>query len=184
MNTFSIDPITVMNSAEATVKSFIKSQRGAVSMCEDDINEIVQRVCLKAYTREETYNPERGCLATWVSTMTRTTTYDFLKERSYRGRWAEGSDPVRFDGRVALSPSDTYEINEAIGFAEAYSEELGEIKQKIFRLMMDEVPNKEIARECNMTESAVNAVICRMRADLRNKLRRLNSFYGPMNCAC
>jgi DNA-directed RNA polymerase specialized sigma24 family protein len=107
-----------------------------------------------------------------------------LKERSYRGRWAEGSDPLRYDDRRALSPSDTYEFNEAIGFAEAYSVELGEIKQKIFRLMMDEVPNKEIARECNMTESAVNAVICRMRADLRNKLRRLNSFYGPMNCAC
>lgn len=178
-----IDPVAVINSAEATVKSFIKSQRGAVSMCEDDINEIVQRVCLKAYAREETYNPERASLATWVSMMTRTVTYDFLKERSYRGRWSEGSDPVRYDIRRALSPSDTYEFNEAIGLAEAYSAELGEIKQKIFRLMMDEVPNKEIARECNMSESAVNAVICRMRADLRNKLRRLNSFYGPLNCA-
>jgi RNA polymerase sigma factor (sigma-70 family) len=178
-----LDPNVVINAAETALKSFIKSQRGTFYMCKDDFNEIVQRVCLKAYIREETYNPERGTIATWVNTMTRTTIYDYLNERSYKGRWAEGCDPSLYDKRRATTPSDTYEFNETIVFVDDYKSGLRDIKQKMFCLMMKEVPNKEIARECNMSENAVNAAISRMRTDMRSKIRRLDSFYGSFNCA-
>ena len=101
-----MDPRTIINAAKAAICSYLKTHK-VVYLCDDDFNEVVQRVCLKVYTRMHTYDPQRAGIPTWVGMMTATTISDFLKERSYRGRWAEDRivDPkkvqvVRTGGRT------------------------------------------------------------------------------------
>ena len=181
-----MDPHTVINAAKAAILSYLKGQRGAVCFCDDDINEVVQRVCLKVYTRAHTYDPKRGGISTWVGTMTATTIYDFLKERSYRGRWAEGYNLASYHGGYAKSPSEEYELNEAIGFVGEYESGLNSQKKQIFGLMKQEYRNKEIAQECGLSENAVNASIHRMRKELKEISSTLYhiSMYPQLDCAC
>ena len=180
-----MDPHTIINAAKAAICSYLKTHK-VVYLCEDDFNEVVQRVCLKVYTRMHTYDPQRAGIPTWVGMMTATTISDFLKERSYRGRWAEGYNLASYHGGYAMSPSEEYELNEAIEFVGEYESGLNSQKKQIFGLMKHEYKNKEIAQECGLSENAVSTCIHRMRKELKETSHTLYhiSMYPQLDCAC
>ena len=173
-----MNPHTVINSARVFILSYLKHNKNIVFMSEDDINEVISRVSFKVYTKKHLFDSHKSSLSTWVSTITRNTLIDFLKERNSMGLRIDEYDMNSNDCRYSMSPSHACEINETIAALKEYGSNLMGNKKKIFRLLQEEIQNKDIAHECKMSESAVNAAICRIRGDLKRKFPEISTLYS------
>ena len=153
-----------------------------------DAEDLMQEAFLKIWTNLAAYDPARGALSPWVSTVTRNVTLDrYRRNGKYRVRFSrlrslstdpELSPPARSSTRDP-TPLDIAASNEITGMVLKEAKKIPPEMWEIIRMkFLHELDNQEIASELRIPEGTVKSRMSRGRAHLAVLLRQLNIAFG------
>lgn len=138
---------------------------GNILQNQNDIEECISDICIKAWHSIESYSPEKGKFTTWLTVISRNTALNYLKGKH------------RVHEELKEEIADTYTPEDNV----LRRERTEELKKAIATLSLDEQHifyrkyyylqrTAQIAAELGMTERSVEGRLYRLRKKLQKKL--------------
>jgi RNA polymerase sigma-70 factor, ECF subfamily len=149
----------------------------------DDAQDLTQEVFIKMHRTLATYDPDKGALMTWVTTMTRNLLVDHFR-RTRQDRMtdsldaapSEHEDSMPLSDRIedkALPPDAGVQSREAREMVHRGLQKLSpELREAVILRDLQDMDYKEIATVLKVPEGTVKSRINRGRAELARLLQR------------
>lgn len=172
-----IDIKTATNADWTLLYSYIESATKilAHSWCVFDDYPIEETVCMvaeKVCKSKDNYNPA-FCLTTWLSTIIKNTLIDNL-DKAYDRKNKLESITDNEDNLIVDMADDDYlpdNYDNALNLIYSYLDGLDDTSKKIMVMHMKGYNSDQISKAICKSVNAVNIKICRLRKEIRDKLR-------------
>jgi RNA polymerase sigma-70 factor, ECF subfamily len=175
-------------------KQFVEEYRDLVySIClsksasPHDAEDLMQDVFLKIWANLGSYDPARGTLVAWISTVTRNAGLDKFR-RNWRDRMTESIDETSDEsgvivfGHVIDSSPTPHDLAASCETTEIVLRQGKKIPPEMWEIVrmkfLHELDNREIAQRLRIPEGTVKSRISRGRARLASVLSPLNVALG------
>ena len=169
---------------EQLYRGFIFSLILRMGLSAQDAEDISQAVLTKVWRKIDDfeYNRNRGRFHNWLAAMTRNTVRDFFRSRRnfITGRDAVDLDEHYHEIETRVLPDierlarEEWVLHVTNLAWERVREELSETKRKLFKMVSDEVPTREIARRLGIAEASVRVYKAEIFEKMRREIRRIN----------
>jgi RNA polymerase sigma-70 factor, ECF subfamily len=183
-----------LNGDEDAWKQFVEEYRDLVyTICRSksasahDAEDLMQDVFLKIWANLGSYDPARGTLVAWISTVTRNAGLDKYR-RNWKDRKTESIDEssdepgVIVFGHVIDSSPTPHDLAASRETTEMVLRQGKKIPPEMWKLVrmkfLHELDNREIAQQLRIPEGTVKSRISRGRAHLASLLSPLNVALG------
>jgi RNA polymerase sigma-70 factor (ECF subfamily) len=149
----------------------------------DDAQDLTQDVFIKMYRTLNSYDMQRGCFMTWVTTMTRNLLVDHFR-KTKQDRLTESLDTVSSDHEDAMPLSEQLPDHRPAPDSRVQSRETGEVVHQALQKLSPELREavilrdlqdldyRDIATVLKVPEGTVKSRINRGRAELGRLLQR------------
>ncbi len=178
-----------LNGNEDAWEKFVEEYRDLVygicyyrSRSASDAEDLMQEAFLKIWTNLGSFDPARGTLRAWVSTVTRNVTLDRFR-REVKHRAVESIDETMEEAGIIAAgqvidssptPLEMAASNEMTGFVLKEAKKIPPEMWEIMRMkFLHELDNQEIAQKLRIPEGTVKSRISRGRTHLAVLLRPL-----------
>lgn len=148
---------------KAAVLYHIPNPNMALGLYGESVEDIVQDILVKVISKEHLYNPEIAKVNTWVSRIAFNTISDLYKKRA---KFSYCSIDDVNSNNISVAEDNLYDRNYTYGKLRNFDSSLGETDHMILDLLAKGYRNKDIAAECNLSESAATTRIFRLRTRL------------------
>ena len=184
-----------LNGDDAAWARLVKEYKGLIySIChlscisEQDADDLAQEAFIRIWMSLSSYNPERGGLRSWISSLTRNLRIDrFRRNRQQsvtdsmdEGWEIAGSTPMAMqiiDGRP--TPHESTFSNEVAAIVNRETSKISPVMRDVVTLcMVHEFDNREIARQLRIPEGTVKSRINRGRSQLVSLLNPMRAALG------
>ena len=140
----------------------------------EDIEDLIQDTWMKINDKREQFNPE-GNFEGWVYSICRNSVYSLCNKRAkLKGKQTALPEDYEVKGSPAfLGDWDTdFHIiqNESVERIERGIQSLKPNRQKVVRLLIDEVPYNKMAPVLGCSENTVKTQVCRVRQELKKAI--------------
>jgi RNA polymerase sigma factor (sigma-70 family) len=169
---------------EGIYRGFILSLIVRMGINQHDAEDISQAVLTKVWQKIEDfeYNQNKGKFHNWLAAMTRNTVRDFFRTKK---NFITGRDSVEYKEQYLDIEAQVLPDIENLAREEwvlhitnlAWDNIRGEIyetKQAVFKMVSEEVPNKQIAQKLGISETSVRVYKAEVFEKMRTEINRLN----------
>ena len=173
---------------ETIYRGFILSLILRMGINADDAEDISQAVLTKVWQKIEDfeYNQNKGKFHNWLAAMTRNTVKDFFRTKK---NFITGRDSVEYQEQYVSIEEQVLPDIENLAREEwvlhitnlawnNIKDDLHETKRAVFKLVSQEVPNKEIAAKLDLSETSVRVYKAEVFKKMRAEITRLNRDLG------
>ena len=173
---------------EKIYRGFILSLIVRMGINQEDAKDISQAVLTKVWQKIEDfeYNQNKGKFHNWLAAMTRNTVRDFFRTKK---NFITGRDSVEYQEEYLDIETHVLPDIENLAREEwvlhitnlAWDNIKGDIyetKQDVFKMVSQEIPNKEIARKLGISEPSVRVYKAEVFEKMRTEINRLNRELG------
>ena len=182
------DNTEAWNEFEGIYRGFILSLIVRMGINQEDAEDISQAVLTKVWQKIEDfeYNQNKGKFHNWLAAMTRNTVRDFFRTKK---NFITGRDSVEYQEQYLDIEEQVLPDIENLAREEwvlhitnlAWDNIKGDIyetKQKVFKMVSQEIPNKEIAEKLGISEASVCVYKAEVFEKMRAEINRLNQELG------
>ena len=137
----------------------------------EDIEDLIQDTWMKINDKREQYDPE-GNFEGWVYSICRNSVYGLCNKRA-KAKGKQTALPEDYEMKESpafLDERDTdFHIiqSESVARIERGIQSLKPNRQKVVRLLIDEIPYKKMAPVLGCSENTVKTQVCRVRQELK-----------------
>jgi RNA polymerase sigma factor (sigma-70 family) len=169
---------------ENTYRGFILSLIVRMGINQQDAEDISQAVLTKVWQKIEDfeYNQNKGKFHNWLAAMTRNTVKDFFRTKK---NFITGRDSVEYQEDYISIEEQVLPDIENLAREEwvlhitnlawnNIKDDIYETKQEVFKMISNEVPNKEIAKKLGISEPSVRVYKAEVFEKMRTEINRLN----------
>jgi RNA polymerase sigma factor (sigma-70 family) len=169
---------------ENTYRGFILSLIVRMGINQQDAEDISQAVLTKVWQKIEDfeYNQNKGKFHNWLAAMTRNTVKDFFRTKK---NFITGRDSVEYQEDYINIEEQVLPDIENLAREEwvlhitnlaweNIKDDIYETKQEVFKMISNEVPNKEIAKKLGISEPSVRVYKAEVFEKMRTEINRLN----------
>jgi RNA polymerase sigma factor (sigma-70 family) len=173
---------------ENTYRGFILSLIVRMGINQQDAEDISQAVLTKVWQKIEDfeYNQNKGKFHNWLAAMTRNTVRDFFRTKK---NFITGRDSVEYQADYLDIETQVLPDIENLAREEwvlhitnlawdNIKDGIYETKQEVFKMVSQEIPNKEIARKLGISEPSVRVYKAEVFEKMRAEISRLNHELG------
>jgi RNA polymerase sigma factor (sigma-70 family) len=173
---------------ESTYRGFILSLIVRMGINQEDAEDISQAVLTKVWQKIEDfeYNQNKGKFHNWLAAMTRNTVRDFFRTKK---NFITGRDSVEYqeqylDIEAQVLPDienlarEEWVLHITNLAWENIKDSIYETKQEVFKMVSQEIPNKEIAKKLGISEASVRVYKAEVFEKMRTEIQRLNLELG------
>lgn len=173
---------------ENIYRGFILSLILRMGINADDAEDISQAVLTKVWQKIEDfeYNQNKGKFHNWLAAMTRNTVKDFFRTKK---NFITGRDSVEYQEQYVAIEEQVLPDIENLAREEwvlhitnlawdNIKDDIYETKRVVFKLVSQEVPNKEIASRLGISEASVRVYKAEVFEKMRTEITRLNRELG------
>jgi RNA polymerase sigma factor (sigma-70 family) len=173
---------------ENIYRGFILSLILRMGINADDAEDISQAVLTKVWQKIEDfeYNQNKGKFHNWLAAMTRNTVKDFFRTKK---NFITGRDSVEYQEQYVAIEEQVLPDIENLAREEwvlhitnlawdNIKDDIYETKREVFKLVSQEVPNKEIASRLGISEASVRVYKAEVFEKMRTEITRLNRELG------
>jgi RNA polymerase sigma factor (sigma-70 family) len=173
---------------ENIYRGFILSLILRMGINADDAEDISQAVLTKVWQKIEDfeYNQNKGKFHNWLAAMTRNTVKDFFRTKK---NFITGRDSVEYQEQYVAIEEQVLPDIENLAREEwvlhitnlawdNIKDDIYETKRVVFKLVSQEVPNKEIASLLGISEASVRVYKAEVFEKMRTEITRLNRELG------
>ena len=173
---------------EELYRGFILSLIVRMGINQEDARDISQAVLTKVWQKIEDfeYNQNKGKFHNWLAAMTRNTVRDFFRTKK---NFITGRDSVEYQEEYL--DIETHVLPDIDNLAReewvlhitnlAWDNIKGDIyetKQAVFKMVSQEIPNKQIAQKLGISEASVRVYKAEVFEKMRTEITRLNRELG------
>ena len=173
---------------ESTYRGFILSLIVRMGINQEDAEDISQAVLTKVWQKIEDfeYNQNKGKFHNWLAAMTRNTVRDFFRTRK---NFITGRDSVEYQEQYLDIEEQVLPDIENLAREEwvlhitnlaweNIKDSIYATKQEVFKMVSEEIPNKEIAQKLGISEASVRVYKAEVFEKMRTEIQRLNQELG------
>ncbi len=173
---------------EGIYRGFILSLIVRMGINQHDAEDISQAVLTKVWQKIEDfeYNQNKGKFHNWLAAMTRNTVRDFFRTKK---NFITGRDSVEYQEEYINIEEHVLPDIENLAREEwvlhitnlAWENIKGDIyetKQAVFKMISQEIPNKQIAQKLGISEASVRVYKAEVFEKMRTEITRLNKELG------
>lgn len=173
---------------EGIYRGFILSLILRMGINPEDAEDISQAVLTKVWQKIEDfeYNQNKGKFHNWLAAMTRNTVKDFFRTKK---NFITGRDSVEYKEQYLNIEEQVLPDIENLAREEwvlhitnlawnNIKDSIYETKREVFRLVSQEIPNKEIADKLGISEASVRVYKAEVFEKMREEITRLNRDLG------
>ena len=173
---------------EGLYRGFILSLIVRMGINQEDAEDISQAVLTKVWQKIEDfeYNQNKGKFHNWLAAMTRNTVRDFFRTKK---NFITGRDSVEYQEEYLDIEKQVLPDIENLAREEwvlhitnlawdNIKSDIYETKQKVFKMVSQEIPNKEIAQKLGISEASVRVYKAEVFEKMRTEINRLNQDLG------
>ena len=173
---------------ESIYRGFILSLIVRMGINQHDAEDISQAVLTKVWQKIEDfeYNENKGKFHNWLAAMTRNTVRDFFRTKK---NFITGRDSVEYQEEYLDIEEQVLPDIENLAREEwvlhitnlAWENIKGDIyktKQDVFKMVSQEIPNKEISKKLGISEPSVRVYKAEVFEKMRSEINRLNQELG------
>ena len=173
---------------ESTYSGFILSLIVRMGINQEDAKDISQAVLTKVWQKIEDfeYNQNKGKFHNWLAAMTRNTVRDFFRTKK---NFITGRDSVEYQEEYLDIEKQVLPDIENLAREEwvlhitnlawdNIKSDIYETKQNVFKMVSQEIPNKEIAQKLGISEASVRVYKAEVFEKMRTEINRLNQDLG------
>jgi len=173
---------------EGIYRGFILSLIVRMGINQQDAEDISQAVLTKVWQKIEDfeYNQNKGKFHNWLAAMTRNTVKDFFRTKK---NFITGRDSVEYQEQYLDIEQQVLPDIENLAREEwvlhitnlawdNIKADIYETKQSVFKMVSQEIPNKEIARKLGISEASVRVYKAEVFEKMRTEINRLNEELG------
>jgi RNA polymerase sigma factor (sigma-70 family) len=173
---------------ESIYRGFILSLIVRMGINQQDAEDISQAVLTKVWQKIEDfeYNENKGKFHNWLAAMTRNTVKDFFRTKK---NFITGRDSVEYQEHYHDIEEQVLPDIENLAREEwvlhitnlawdNIKSGIYETKREVFKMVSQEVPNKEIAEKLGISEASVRVYKAEVFEKMRTEIRRLNRELG------
>ena len=173
---------------EKIYRGFILSLIVRMGINQHDAEDISQAVLTKVWQKIEDfeYNQNKGKFHNWLAAMTRNTVRDFFRTKK---NFITGRDSVEYQEEYINIEEHVLPDIENLAREEwvlhitnlAWDNIKGDIyksKQAVFKMVSQEIPNKQIAQKLGISEASVRVYKAEVFEKMRAEINRLNQELG------
>ena len=173
---------------ESLYRGFILSLIVRMGINQEDAEDISQAVLTKVWQKIEDfeYNQNKGKFHNWLAAMTRNTVRDFFRTKK---NFITGRDSVEYQEEYLDIEKQVLPDIENLAREEwvlhitnlawdNIKSDIYETKQKVFKMVSQEIPNKEIAQKLGISEASVRVYKAEVFEKMRTEINRLNQDLG------
>lgn len=173
---------------EGIYRGFILSLIVRMGINQEDAEDISQAVLTKVWQKIEDfeYNENKGKFHNWLAAMTRNTVRDFFRTKK---NFITGRDSVEYQEQYLDIEKQVLPDIENLAREEwvlhitnlawdNIKNDIYETKREVFKMVSQEVPNKEIADKLGISEASVRVYKAEVFEKMRAEINRLNQELG------
>ncbi|MBN2162631.1 MAG: sigma-70 family RNA polymerase sigma factor [Pontiellaceae bacterium] len=173
---------------ENIYRGFILSLILRMGINAEDAEDISQAVLTKVWQKIEDfeYNQNKGKFHNWLAAMTRNTVKDFFRTKK---NFITGRDSVEYQEQYHEIEEQVLPDIESLAREEwvlhitnlawdNIKNDIYETKREVFKLVSQEVPNREIAEKLSISEASVRVYKAEVFEKMRAEITRLNRELG------
>ncbi|MEN7973007.1 MAG: sigma-70 family RNA polymerase sigma factor [Verrucomicrobiota bacterium] len=173
---------------EGIYRGFILSLIVRMGINQEDAKDISQAVLTKVWQKIEDfeYNQNKGKFHNWLAAMTRNTVKDFFRTKK---NFITGRDSVEYQEQYLDIEEQVLPDIENLAREEwvlhitnlawnNIKDDIYKTKQEVFKMVSQEVPNKEIAQKLGISEASVRVYKAEVFEKMRAEINRLNKELG------
>ena len=173
---------------ETIYRGFIISLILRMGINSEDAEDISQAVLTKVWQKIEDfeYNQNKGKFHNWLAAMTRNTVKDFFRSRK---NFITGRDSVEYQEQYLDIEEHVLPDIENLAREEwvlhitnlawdNIKDDIYATKREVFKLVSQEVPTKEIAKQLGISEPSVRVYKAEVFEKMRTEITRLNKDLG------
>ena len=173
---------------ENLYRGFILSLIVRMGINQEDAEDISQAVLTKVWQKIEDfeYNQNKGKFHNWLAAMTRNTVRDFFRTKK---NFITGRDSVEYQEQYLDIEEQVLPDIENLAREEwvlhitnlawdNIKNDIYETKQKVFKMVSQEVPTREIAQKLGISEASVRVYKAEVFEKMRAEINRLNQELG------
>jgi RNA polymerase sigma factor (sigma-70 family) len=158
-----------------------------IGISPSDTQELTQEIIIQLWKKlpDFTYDKDRGKFRQWLSTIIHNKAYTYIsKEKRQKKHLQETeedalvnaisnqADQIEALDQIIAEEWDLYISNMAWNSVKI---RFKENMQKVFLLHMQEIPVKDIAKQCDIKEASVHVYVQRIRDHLKEEIQRFNT---------
>jgi len=173
---------------EGLYRGFILSLIVRMGINQEDAEDISQAVLTKVWQKIEDfeYNQNKGKFHNWLAAMTRNTVRDFFRTKK---NFITGRDSVEYQEQYLDIEKQVLPDIENLAREEwvlhitnlawnNIKDDIYESKQEVFKMVSQEIPNREIAQKLGISEASVRVYKAEVFEKMRAEINRLNQELG------
>jgi RNA polymerase sigma factor (sigma-70 family) len=173
---------------EELYRGFILSLIVRMGINQEDAEDISQAVLTKVWQKIEDfeYNQNKGKFHNWLAAMTRNTVRDFFRTKK---NFITGRDSVEYQEQYLDIEKQVLPDIENLAREEwvlhitnlawnNIKDDIYESKQEVFKMVSQEIPNREIAQKLGISEASVRVYKAEVFEKMRTEINRLNQELG------
>ena len=173
---------------ENIYRGFILSLIVRMGLNQQDAEDISQAVLTKVWQKIEDfeYNQNKGKFHNWLAAMTRNTVRDFFRTKK---NFITGRDSVEYQEEYINIEEHVLPDIENLAREEwvlhitnlawdNIKDDIYETKQAVFKMVSQEIPNKQIAQKIGISEASVRVYKAEVFEKMRAEINRLNQELG------
>jgi RNA polymerase sigma factor (sigma-70 family) len=173
---------------EGLYRGFILSLIVRMGINQEDAEDISQAVLTKVWQKIEDfeYNQNKGKFHNWLAAMTRNTVRDFFRTKK---NFITGRDSVEYQEQYLDIEKQVLPDIENLAREEwvlhitnlawnNIKDDIYESKQEVFKMVSQEIPNREIAQKLGISEASVRVYKAEVFEKMRTEINRLNQELG------
>lgn len=173
---------------ETIYRGFILSLILRMGINREDAEDISQAVLTKVWQKIEDfeYNENKGKFHNWLAAMTRNTVKDFFRSKKH---FITGRDSVEYQEHYHEIEEQVLPDIENLAREEwvlhitnlawdNIKDDIYETKREVFKMVSQEIPNKDIAQKLGISETSVRVYKAEVFEKMRAEIIRLNKELG------